>query len=154
MKTQTGTNAATTVNILQLVVVSSPTNSLLLLLFMSTRWDAVSELRPRIGLLFIPQVTYEYGEPRRSDIDRGKPKPSREKPVPMPLYPPHVSHGLTWAGKRSLYWECCAGMQIVKMWHRLHWQRISYMLYPKCPWILEWVIYKAWLTVLSNKFVM
>jgi hypothetical protein len=33
-----------------------------------------SELRPSTGLLFIPQVISEHGEPRWNDTDRGKPK--------------------------------------------------------------------------------
>jgi hypothetical protein len=41
---------------------------------MPMRWDYVSELRPPTGLLFIPQMIYECGEPRWIDIDRGKPK--------------------------------------------------------------------------------
>jgi hypothetical protein len=36
--------------------------------------DYVSELRPPTGLLFIPQVLYDYGEPWWNDIDRVKPK--------------------------------------------------------------------------------
>jgi hypothetical protein len=31
-----------------------------------------------------------------NDIDRGKPKYSEEKPVPMPLCPPQISHVLAW----------------------------------------------------------
>jgi hypothetical protein len=34
----------------------------LLLLFMSVGWHYVSELRPSTGLLFIPQMMYEYGD--------------------------------------------------------------------------------------------
>jgi hypothetical protein len=34
--------------------------------------DYVSELRPPKGPLFVPQVIYEYGEPRWNYIDRGK----------------------------------------------------------------------------------
>jgi hypothetical protein len=64
---------------------------------MSMGWDYVSELRPATGLLFIPQIIYEYGEPRWNDTDRGKPKNSREKPVPVPLCPPQIPHGLTQA---------------------------------------------------------
>jgi hypothetical protein len=37
---------------------------------MSMGWNYVSELQPPTGLLFTPQVIYEYGEPRSSDIDR------------------------------------------------------------------------------------
>jgi hypothetical protein len=40
------------------------------LLFMSVGRDYVSELRPPTGLLFIPQVIYEYGEPRCNAINR------------------------------------------------------------------------------------
>jgi hypothetical protein len=35
----------------------------MLLLLMSMGWDYVSELRPPMGLLFIPRVICEYGEP-------------------------------------------------------------------------------------------
>jgi hypothetical protein len=34
-----------------------------------------------MGLLFIPQMIYEYGEPQWNDIDRGKPK-NLEKTCP------------------------------------------------------------------------
>jgi hypothetical protein len=37
--------------------------------FMSMGWDYVSELRPPTGLLFIPQMIYEYGQPWWNDID-------------------------------------------------------------------------------------
>jgi hypothetical protein len=40
--------------------------------FMSMGCDFVSELWPQMGQLFIPQVIYEYGEPRWNDIDREK----------------------------------------------------------------------------------
>jgi hypothetical protein len=42
-------------------------------LSMSMGWDYVSELRPPTGLLFIPQIIYEHGEPRWNAMDRGKP---------------------------------------------------------------------------------
>jgi hypothetical protein len=36
-------------------------------------WDYVSELRPSTGLLFIPQMIYEHGEPWwNDDVGRGK----------------------------------------------------------------------------------
>jgi hypothetical protein len=41
-------------------------------LIMSIGWDYVSELRPPKGLLFIPYVMYEHGEPRWNDMDREK----------------------------------------------------------------------------------
>jgi hypothetical protein len=37
-------------------------------MFMSMEWDYLSELRLPIGILFIPQETYEYGGPQWSDI--------------------------------------------------------------------------------------
>jgi hypothetical protein len=40
---------------------------------------------------------YEYGEWWWNDIDRGKLKNSWDKPVPMPLCPPQIPHGLTQA---------------------------------------------------------
>jgi hypothetical protein len=39
-------------------------------MIMSMGWDYVSELRPRTGLLFTPQVTYEHGEPWSNNVDR------------------------------------------------------------------------------------
>jgi hypothetical protein len=47
-------------------------DSLLKMLFMSMGWDDVSEMRPPRGLLFIPQMTYEHGEPWWNDTDRVK----------------------------------------------------------------------------------
>jgi hypothetical protein len=43
----------------------------LLLLFMSTGGDNVSELWPSTGLLFILQKIYEYGQPLWNDTDGG-----------------------------------------------------------------------------------
>jgi hypothetical protein len=39
---------------------------------MSMGRDDVSEMRPPTGLLFIPQMIYEYGESQCSDIERRK----------------------------------------------------------------------------------
>jgi hypothetical protein len=52
-----------------------------MLLFMSMDWDYVSELRRLRGLLFIPRVIYECGEPRWNDIDRGS-RITRRKTCP------------------------------------------------------------------------
>jgi hypothetical protein len=35
-------------------------------------WDYVSDLWPPTGLMFIPQMIYEYGESQWNDIDMGK----------------------------------------------------------------------------------
>jgi len=39
-----------------------------------------SELRPQTGLLFIPQVIYEYGQPLWNDSDRTELKNSEKNP--------------------------------------------------------------------------
>jgi hypothetical protein len=39
-------------------------------LFLSRRWDNVSELRTPTGLLFTLKITYEYDDPRWNDTDR------------------------------------------------------------------------------------
>jgi hypothetical protein len=62
----------------------------------SCQWgETVSEPWPPAGLLFIPQVIYEYGEQWWNDTDSGKPN-NWEKPVPVPLCPPKIPHGLIW----------------------------------------------------------
>jgi len=51
----------------------------------------VDGVRPRLWTaatnepIVHPQMTYEYGEPRWNDIDRGKLKNWRKKRVPVPL---------------------------------------------------------------------
>jgi hypothetical protein len=42
------------------------------MMIMSMGRDYISELRPPTGLLFIPQVIYEHGEPWWNDIDMEK----------------------------------------------------------------------------------
>jgi hypothetical protein len=49
-----------------------------------------------MGLLFIPQVIYEYGEPRWYDTNM-KTEKLGENPVPVAPCPPQIPHGLTWA---------------------------------------------------------
>jgi hypothetical protein len=46
-----------------LTEVPSEYKFLLLFLLMSMGWDHVFELQPPTGLLFSPQMIYEYGEP-------------------------------------------------------------------------------------------
>jgi hypothetical protein len=69
----------------------------LLLLFMSMGWNYVSELWPPTGLLFIPQMIYEYGEPQWNDTD-GENRRSRIKNCPSTTLSTTntVPHGLTW----------------------------------------------------------
>jgi hypothetical protein len=47
-------------------------------LFMSMGPDDVSELRPPTQLLFIPQVIYEYGQPRWNDTGKGNRRTPRK----------------------------------------------------------------------------
>jgi hypothetical protein len=63
--------------------------------------DNVSELLSLTDILFIPLMIYEYGERRWNDIDRGKTEELGEKPVPVPLRPPQIPHGLTLARTRN-----------------------------------------------------
>jgi hypothetical protein len=56
----------------------------------------VSELWPPADIVFIPQVIISM-ESHSGIILTGKPYYSREKPVPVPLYPPQIPHRLTWA---------------------------------------------------------
>jgi hypothetical protein len=42
---------------------------------------------------------------RWNEIERGKPKYAREKPVPVPLCPPQIPHGLT----RDRTWASAVG---------------------------------------------
>jgi hypothetical protein len=49
------------------------------MLFMSVQWDDVSELRPLMGQLFIPQAIWECGQQWWNDTDRGKVKNSEKK---------------------------------------------------------------------------
>jgi hypothetical protein len=44
----------------------------MMIIIISMWWDYVSDLRQPTGLLFIPQVIYEHGEPWWNDIDRKK----------------------------------------------------------------------------------
>jgi hypothetical protein len=52
------------------------------MLFMSIGRDCASELPPPTGLLFIPQMIYEYGEPRWNNIDRDN-RRTRRKTCPI-----------------------------------------------------------------------
>jgi hypothetical protein len=42
-----------------------------MLMFMSMGRGYICELRPLAGLFFIPQMVYEYGDPRWNNIGRG-----------------------------------------------------------------------------------
>jgi hypothetical protein len=57
-------------------------------------WTAASN-----GLLLIPQVIYESGEPRWNDIDKGKQKNS-ERNLSQCHCLPHIPHGLTFRCER------------------------------------------------------
>jgi hypothetical protein len=70
------------------------------LLFISMGRDHVFELWPPTGLLFIPQVIYEYGESWWNDTDR-KTEEIRVNPVPVPPCPQQIPHELTCAQTQS-----------------------------------------------------
>jgi hypothetical protein len=61
---------------------------------MSIGKDYISELWPLMGLLFISQMIYDYGEPWWNNMDREY-KRTRRKSVPVLLCPPEIPHGLT-----------------------------------------------------------
>jgi hypothetical protein len=54
-----------------------------------------------MDLLFVPQMLHESRQPQWNAVDSGKPKNSWEKPVPVPLCPPQIPHGLTRARTRA-----------------------------------------------------
>jgi hypothetical protein len=69
---------------------------------MSMMWDYVSELWPPTGLLFIPQVIYEFGELRWNDMT-GNPKNSEENYPSVTL----STKNLTWidtGANPGLFW--------------------------------------------------
>jgi hypothetical protein len=51
----------------------------------------ICDLQPPTGILFIPQVIHEYGEPWWNDIDRGKQK-NFEKNLSQSHSVHHKSH--------------------------------------------------------------
>jgi hypothetical protein len=76
-----------------------------IVMFMLMGWDNVSELRPPMGLLLIPQVTCEYREPRWHDTDTENQR-TQIKPVPVPLCLPQIPHGLTRAWTQASIFRC------------------------------------------------
>jgi hypothetical protein len=68
---------------------------------MSMGWDYVSELRPPAGLLSIPQMTYEYGEPRWNDIDRENWRTRTETRSSATLSNTHT----TWTDPGAIQWH-------------------------------------------------
>jgi hypothetical protein len=63
--------------------------------------------------LFIPQVTYEYGEPRWNDIDREKPKKSDKNLTQCHFF--QIPHGLICAKVQASK----AGDEPPEPWHSL-----------------------------------
>jgi hypothetical protein len=79
------------------VLLSAACNRMLL---MSMGRDDLSEMRPRASLLFIPQVIYEW----KATMEwywQGNTEELEEKPFPVPLCPPKISHTLTRARIRA-----------------------------------------------------
>jgi hypothetical protein len=118
----------------------------LLLLFMSTGWDYVSELRPLTGLLFIPQVIYEYG----ATVEwywQEKLKELWQKPVPVLLCPPRIPHALTRARTRAS--AVRRRRLIAWAWHGLLFTLIDFTgcfkQWPKVAFFLQ-AYYSFWIT--------
>jgi hypothetical protein len=55
---------------------------------MSMEWDYISELRPLMGQLSIPEMTHEYGESWWNNIDRE----TKKKNVENNLFQCHFVH--------------------------------------------------------------
>jgi hypothetical protein len=75
------------------------------------RWDWAHVVRwPLTVLLYQPRMTDdEYGAISGMRIGRGN-RSTRRKHAPVPLYPPQILHGLTWARTRA------AGSQRLTAW--------------------------------------
>jgi hypothetical protein len=77
-------------------------------------WDYVSELRPKTDLLFFPQMIYEYAALVEWWYWQGKIEELGEKPVPVPLCPSQIPHGLTRARTRA---SAVGGRWLSEPWH-------------------------------------
>jgi hypothetical protein len=78
-------------------------------MFISMRRNGVSEFRPPTGLL-LPQMIYEYGEPRRNDTDRRKPKNSKKS-----LSQCHLVHHAPNMADRGANYGTLAILDILRM---------------------------------------
>jgi hypothetical protein len=112
------------------------------LLIISMRRDYVSELQPPMGLLSVPQVIHEYGEPRWNDIDRENPKNSREQTVPALLCPSELDW--PWREPGFARWEADAWAMVGLCQHLVHviWEAVIAVryygyIYDKLIWILK-----------------
>jgi hypothetical protein len=69
---------------------------MMLLLFMSMRWNYISQMQPPTGLLLYTQesqMTYEHGEPRWNNTEKANGRTRRET-CPSVICPPQIPHGL------------------------------------------------------------
>jgi hypothetical protein len=100
-------------------------------------------------------------EHRWNVTDRGKPKYSGEKPVPVPLCPPQIPYGLTWdrtrasavSGRRVSAWTMAGPLKPIESTLHLHilFQIRSYY----CLFHLRWCLQSgSFLHVLLLKFPM
>jgi hypothetical protein len=61
------------------IIITIPTLQLMMNILVEL--DYVSELRPPVGLLFIPQVIYEHGEPWWNDVEGKTDLSTRALPI-------------------------------------------------------------------------
>jgi hypothetical protein len=85
------------------------------LLFMSIRWDYVYEPRPPTGILFTPQMIYEYGAMVEWYWQR-KTEELDEELSPVLLFPPQIPHGLTGAQTCVMYFFPEGGVGQTQAW--------------------------------------
>jgi hypothetical protein len=88
----------------------------MMMMFIRMGREYVSELWPLMGLLFIPQIIHESGDPWWNDNDRGKQK--SEKNLSQCHFV-HHKNSVQWIGlePRPPWWE--AGDCPLKQWHGL-----------------------------------
>jgi hypothetical protein len=71
---------------------------IIIIIIVTMGWDCLYGTAADNGPIVHPKVdAWVNMEQRWNDIDRGKPKNSREKSLPVPLCPPQIPHWLPWA---------------------------------------------------------
>jgi hypothetical protein len=96
------------------------------------KWDYISELLPLVDILFISHVIWVW----RAMVEWyiiGKTRELREKPVPVPLCPPQIPHGLIWTwtwastvrGRQLTFWAMARLLHSVKQISGMTWPVIT-----------------------------
>jgi hypothetical protein len=117
-------------------------------------WGFLCNPVMKMTMTMIIFVLFLVMEHRRNEIDRGKPKYSGKKPVPLPLCPPQIPHGLSRdrtrgsavGGRRLTAW---AMARPVRVSNNHHWICTVY-----CVWrnITTSTNYAQMTSLQSNKF--